>query len=139
MRVLYPDSDVSTLSSADANEGGVVMQLTYGSSTMLLMADVPQAVERHLVEIEGGSTAGGLDSDILKVGHHGSRTSTSHGFVSAVSPGIAVISVGSENRYGHPTQDVLNVLERHGVLILRTDIDGTIKFQSKGGEFVRVK
>ena len=135
LEVLYPDTDVSTLSPNKANEGGVVMKLTYGEATMLLMADVSSKVETYLVGLDGAV----LDTDLLKVGHHGSRTSTSDMFVKSVTPAAAVISVGGDNSYGHPTSDVLNTLQSNSVPVLRTDEEGTIVFISNGGEFVRVK
>lgn len=135
LEVLFPDFDVAALSGDDSNEGGIVMQLVYGSSTMLLMADVPANVEKYLLELD----ASRLDSDILKVGHHGSRTSTLPDFVRAVSPEIAVISVGAKNRYGHPTEEVLETLDAFGAETLRTDKEGTIIFESKGGEFVQIR
>lgn len=135
LKVLSPDFDVSTLSSSKTNEGGIVLQLIYGSSTMLLMADVSEKVENHLVLLDGEA----LNSDILKVGHHGSRTSTSETFLQSVTPAAAIISVGASNKYGHPTQDVLDVLLQNNIRTLRTDKDGTIVFVSKGGEFKRAR
>ena len=73
-----------------------------------------------------------LASDVLKVGHHGSKTSTGASFVSAVSPQYAVISVGKDNRYGHPNQEVLDILNNFGAKILRTDQSGRIVFKSDG-------
>jgi len=134
LHVLYPNYDVSRLSSRDVNNGGVVMQLVYGSSTMLLMADVPKEVERRLMALDGGA----LKSDILKVGHHGSRTATGLSFVNMVSPAAAVISVG-KNSYGHPTNEALGTLAQSGAAILRTDQNGTIIFKSRGGEFIRTQ
>lgn len=135
LEVLYPTGSVANLSASKANEGGVVMRLTYGEATMLLMADVSSKVEAQLVQLEGVA----LDTDLLKVGHHGSRTSTSDAFVKAASPAAAVISVGGDNSYGHPTQDVLETLQRHNVTTLRTDTEGTVVFISNGGEFVRTR
>ncbi|MDZ4226334.1 MAG: MBL fold metallo-hydrolase [Patescibacteria group bacterium] len=135
LEVLYPDTDVSELSSSKANEGGIVMKLTYGEATMLLMADVSSKIETYLVGLDGET----LDTDLLKVGHHGSRTSTSDAFVKAVTPAAAVISVGGDNTYGHPTSDVINTLISNNVPVLRTDQEGTIVFVSNGGEFVRTK
>ncbi|MBC7836348.1 MBL fold metallo-hydrolase [Acetobacteraceae bacterium] len=139
LRILSPDFEVSTLPESKANEGGIVAQLVYASTTMLLMADVSSKVEDHLVEIDGESAGFRIDSDILKVGHHGSRTSTDDELLDAVTPSVAIISVGAKNRYGHPTQDVLDRLSAHNVEVHRTDEEGTIKFISNGKQFTRVK
>lgn len=133
--VLYPSKDVSTLPPSRANDGGIVMKLAHGEASMLLMADVTSSVEAELVGLDGAK----LDIDVLKVGHHGSRTSTSDAFVRAATPAAAVVSVGERNRYGHPTQDVLSTLERNNVQTFRTDEDGTVVFISDGGEFIRVR
>lgn len=135
LEVLYPDHDVSVLTPSKTNDGGVVMKLTYGEATMLFMADVTSKIETQLIRLDGSA----LDVDVLKVGHHGSRTSTSDFFVKNVSPAAAIISVGANNRYGHPTQDVLNTLKNNNVHTFRTDEEGTIVFTSNGGEFVRKK
>jgi len=135
LEVLYPDVDVSTLSPSKANDGGVVMRLTYGEATMLLTGDISSKVETQLIKLDDSV----LDIDLLKVGHHGSRTSTSDAFVKAVTPAAAIISVGGDNRYGHPTQDVLKTLSSNNVKTLRTDEEGTIVFTSNGGEFVRAR
>ena len=100
---------------------------------MLFTADVPYKVEQHLLAIDGER----LHSDILKVGHHGSRTSTSNAFLAAIAPGAAVISVGSNNRYGHPTRDVLERLLGRAIQTYRTDEEGTVVFISDGKEFFR--
>lgn len=76
-----------------------------------------------------------LKSDILKVGHHGSRTSSSDDFVAAVAPLYAVISDGQNNKYGHPHKETLDTLTKHGVHILQTDKLGTIVFTSDGNSF----
>lgn len=128
LTVLYPDRDVTNIGSDKANEGGVVMRLTYGSTSALLMADVGAGVEAHLVALDD------LDSDVLKVGHHGSRFSSSAAFVQEVSPDIAVISVG-KNSYGHPTQQALTVLKNVGADVLRTDEQGTVVCTSDTVQF----
>ncbi len=130
--VLYPDRDVSFLPADKVNEGGIVARLVYGESEVLLMADVGAGVEARLVQLDGEN----LDSDMLKVGHHGSRFSTSKAFVAAVSPEVALISVGAKNTYGHPTPQALGVLQNAGAEILRTDEKGTIRCVSSGAEFV---
>jgi len=131
LRILYPDHDVSRLVSSKTNEGGVVMQLVYGQTEALLMADVGHGVEAHLLQTDGEM----LESDILKVGHHGSKNSTGAAFVRAVSPAVAIISVGANNTYGHPTAEALGVLGRAGADILRTDQGGTVVCSSDGQRF----
>lgn len=133
LRILYPEKDVSYIPSDKANEGGIVAELVYGESEMLFMADVGSGVEARLVQI--GKE---LQSDILKVGHHGSRFSSSAVFVEAVSPEVAVVSVG-KNSYGHPTAQTLATLESVGAEIFRTDEEGTIIFRSDGTIFSRVR
>ncbi|MBP9710968.1 MAG: MBL fold metallo-hydrolase [Candidatus Pacebacteria bacterium] len=133
--VLYPDHDVSTLSPSKANDGGIVMRLTYGKASMLLTGDISSKVEARLIKLDGSE----LDIDLLKVGHHGSRTSTSDAFVKAMTPAAAIISVGKSNRYGHPTEDVLKTLSNNNIKTFRTDQEGTVVFTSNGGEFVRAQ
>jgi beta-lactamase superfamily II metal-dependent hydrolase len=96
------------------------------------MSDAEAAVERQLL-----ASGDNLDVDILKVGHHGSKTSTSQALLAATTPDVAIIEVGGKNRYGHPTQTVLDRLAKVGAGILRTDRDGTITFVSDGTKFER--
>jgi len=120
--ILFPDQDVSLFS---ANDGSVVARLVYGSSSILLTGDSTLKTEKIILKNNNSSD---LKSNILKVGHHGSRTSTSWSFLQAVAPEYAVISNGKNNRYGHPHQEVLDDLEYFGVKTLRTDLLGTISF-----------
>ncbi len=114
-----------------ANNLSVVMRMTYGEVSFLLTGDVEQDVERHLVETRGEA----LRSDVLKVAHHGSRSSTSASFLQAVDPESAVISAGSENRYGHPHADVIarlaKMIGNDSVFI--TSRDGTVEYITDGG------
>ena len=105
------------------NETGIVSLLKYGDFEALLLADVGEEQEK---EIKAGPVA------VLKVGHHGSKYSSSAEFLAKVQPKIAVISVGANNRYGHPTSEVLGRLRDLGVKILRTDIDGEVEIISDG-------
>lgn len=132
--ILSPDFDVSTLPEDKANEGCVVAHLVYGDTSVLFMCDAPMDVEDHLMAF--GSTTQ-IKSNILKVGHHGSRFSTGDAFVAEVNPSVAIISVGAHNTYGHPTQQTLDTLAAHTIETLRTDEEGTIEFTSDGKEFVR--
>ena len=92
-------------------------------------------VEARLLDM--GSTT--LKSDILKVGHHGSKTSSSAAFLAAVHPKEAIISVGAKNKYHHPTVEALDRLASVGAEVFRTDQDGTVEFESDGKTFWRVK
>jgi len=118
--ILFPDRDVSTYS---VNDGSVVARLSYGENSVMLMGDATSETERLILK---ENKKEGLQSDILKVGHHGSRTSTSSEFVKTVSPIYAFISNGKDNKYGHPHRDVLEVLYSFGVKVFRTDILGTV-------------
>lgn len=106
------------------NDRSVVMFLTNGSIRMLWMGDASALVERHLLE----HYTNFFPVDVLKIGHHGSCTSSSSEFLSAAAPTYAVISVGAENRYGHPCGKVLERLGQLPTKILRTDQWGDIHF-----------
>lgn len=125
LAVLFPDRDASLL---ETNTGSIVAKLTYGKICFLLTGDSPIAIEEYLVRLYGDT----LRCDVLKVGHHGSRTSSSPGFVKAVSPAYGIISAGKDNTYGHPHQEVMDTLKSFGVKILRTDELGTITFVTDG-------
>jgi competence protein ComEC len=130
VRILYPDHDVSKVST---NDGSIIAKLVYGGTSVLLQGDAPQNSEKYLIYLDKSE----LDSDILKVGHHGSRTSTNKDYVLAVSPDCAVISLGKDNKYGHPHKETINTLNNVGVPILRTDIQGRISFESDGKSWRR--
>ncbi len=124
--ILFPDRDVSTWSS---NDGSVVAKLSYGKTAVMLTGDATTLTEKIILG-EFSKTA--LASTILKVGHHGSRTSTSASFVQAVAPTYALISDGRDNKYGHPHQDILDTLTSFSAKIFRTDLLGTIIMKSDG-------
>lgn len=123
LQILFPDRDPSGM---ETNTSSIVARLVYGENEFLLTGDSPQAIENHLVSL------GDLESDVLKAGHHGSKTSTGSAFISAVSPEYVVISAGKDNRYGHPNQEVLDTITNFGAQILRTDQSGRIIFKSDG-------
>jgi len=120
--VLYP---VYSTADIESNASSIVVQIVYGETAVLLTGDSPKRIEEYLVQ-QGVS----LKSDVLKVGHHGSRTSTSKIFLEAVSPEYAVISAGKENRYGHPHVEVTDMLFNHDVEIVSTMQKGTVTFVS---------
>ena len=124
--ILFPDRDVSDWTT---NDGSVVARLAYGNTSIMLTGDASVDTERIILE---ENTAARLRSTVLKAGHHGSRTSTSAAFLQAVAPDYAVISTGADNKYGHPHQETLKILNEFGVKILRTDILGAIILKSDG-------
>jgi competence protein ComEC len=126
-RVLSPDADWLA-SQENPNDASVVVQVSFGDTRFLFTGDAESAQERHLVQTLGGELA----SHVLKVGHHGSETSTDPGFLRTVGPRVALISVGVGNMYGHPSRRVLQALDAAGVDVLRTDDVGTIILRSDG-------
>lgn len=116
--MLFPFAHIDA--SSDANDNSVVFRLAFGTFAALFLGDAPMAVEDALVERHGS----GLGAAVLKVGHHGSRTSTGEALLQAARPGIALVSAGRRNRYGHPNPGVLRRLEKHEVRVLRTDESG---------------
>lgn len=131
--ILYPDKDVSGLKNT--NEASIVGQIKYGSTTIMLTGDSPKKIENYLIKIDGDN----LKSDVLKAGHHGSRTSSGENFVKMVSPEYVVISAGKKNRYGHPNIEVLKIFEKLDIKILQTSMLGTVEFISDGLSFIENK
>jgi competence protein ComEC len=127
MAVLYPGAALVDLREENANNHSIVARLTYGAVSVLLTGDIEAEVERQLV---GAIRESPLRSTVLKVAHHGSCTSTTEEFLEAVDPEIAVISVGEENRFGHPCPEVLGRLA--DLPIYRTDEHGTVEAVSDG-------
>ena len=127
IRFLAPDS-AWTASLNDPNDASTVALIEYGETRFLLMGDAEQSEEGWLLE----HSYGDLRADVLKVAHHGSSTSTTDRFLSAVQPTLAIISVGADNIYGHPSADVLASLGRIGARTMRTDELGTIVIASDG-------
>ncbi|MBN2094206.1 MAG: MBL fold metallo-hydrolase [Candidatus Zambryskibacteria bacterium] len=129
LEILFPDRDPTGM---ETNSASVVTKLVYGENEFLLTGDSPSSIENYLVSVESQGVTLGLESDVLKAGHHGSKTSSSESFVAAVSPEYVVISAGKDNRYNHPNQEVLDILNNFGADILRTDEQGRIIFKSDG-------
>lgn len=128
--ILSPLESFDRASPKNIHEAVIVSKLVFASTTALFMGDAEKSLEYRLL-------FSGLDlsADILKVGHHGSKTSTSEDFLRAVTPRLAIISAGKKNRYGHPYQEVLDRLRQSGVKIFRTDEEGDIVIASDGSEF----
>jgi len=111
----------------DLNNASLVIRMDYGGTSFLFTGDAESASEAEML-----ASGRALDCDVLKVGHHGSDTSSSKAFLSSVSPGIAVISCGVGNSYGHPHAEAVKRLQNIDASILRTDLEGTIVLVTDG-------
>ena len=111
----------------DLNDTSIVVRGVYGDNSFLFMGDATSNVEKKILNKN-------IDSDVLKVGHHGSRYSSMISFLNKVSPSYSIISVGDDNSYGHPHSPTISNLERVGSKVYRTDIDGTVVVVSDGKE-----
>jgi competence protein ComEC len=125
MRIISPDESVDPL-AGDANNKSVVARLDFGSNSFLFTGDIESPAEREIL-----ASRENIDADFLKVAHHGSKYSSSAEFLDAVSPTDAIISVSATNSYGHPTQAVLEALQKRHIKIYRTDESGDIRFECK--------
>jgi competence protein ComEC len=133
LTVLSPNS-AEIANAPDANAASVVVMAEYRGTRILLTGDAERDVEARLARQLGRD----LRADVLKVGHHGSSTSTTPALLDAVSPRIALVSVGAGNRYGHPAPGVLATLNARGVQVLRTDDDGSVVVSIDGTADLRV-
>lgn len=125
--ILSPDNDF--VQSGELNDTGIVELIKTPQFKALLTADIGFAVEDGLVQNHLD-----IHTDILKVPHHGSRTSSGGKFLAVVHPRVAVIEVGAHNTYGHPTKEALVRLASSGARIFRTDIDSTIEIRAENGK-----
>ncbi|HET6512870.1 MAG TPA: DNA internalization-related competence protein ComEC/Rec2 [Candidatus Kapabacteria bacterium] len=130
--VLAPDS--VTKRDEISNDRSLALKLVYGSTSLLLLGDMEQAGEQQIVSSFGDQ----LRSNIVKVAHHGSISSSTSELVRAADADFAVISCGRGNRFGHPHRTVVSRWMRTGAEVLRTDIDGAIIFSSDGRKFSRI-
>jgi competence protein ComEC len=128
--ILFPFESLEGEQVKDANNLSVVLKLYFGEISFLFTGDIYESTERKLVE-KGID----IDSDILKVGHHGSKTSTCEEFAREVLPEVAVISAGKDNNYGHPHKETLDTLGKYDITIFRTDLQGDIKIISDGKNY----
>lgn len=129
LTVYSPASDPSTWES---NNASIVTKLSYGDIDFMLTGDASIGTEEWMVDEYGNA----LSSEVLKLGHHGSRTSTADSFLDTVHPTYAVVSAGVDNRYGHPHEEVVAKVHERGIELLSTT-DGAIVFRSDGKEVWR--
>jgi competence protein ComEC len=130
--IFFPERDASKM---ETNKASIIAKLSYGENSFLFVGDTPIEIENYLAKTYGKN----LQADVYKVSHHGSKNSNTELFVGFVSPKYGVISVGANNRYGHPNQEVLDLLKRFQTKIFRTDQDGTIIFHSDGTDLKAIK
>ncbi len=119
-----------TLNSSEweTNTASIVGQLRFGEVEFMLTGDAPSGIEEYLAKKHGKA----MESEVLKLGHHGSKTSTAENFLAVVEPRYAVVSAGKNNRYGHPHQEVIDRLESRGISIRSTAESGNLTFFSDG-------
>lgn len=127
LSILHPFEDWEGKELKDSNMTSLVVRLVLGENSFLFTGDILDFQEREMI-LRGVD----LDSDVLKIGHHGSKTSSSEEFLINVSPSFSIISAGKDNSYGHPHQEVLARLKKYDIDILRTDKNGDIKILSDG-------
>lgn len=128
IKIFFP---VKNMEGAESNEASIVTQFIFGENKFLLTGDLPQVGEIFLKQKYGDQ----LKSNILKLGHHGSDTSTNPEFLQIVNPEVAIVSAGKNNSFGHPHRSVLELVEKFGIKIYRTEQLGTINFYSNGLNF----
>lgn len=128
--VLAPFESWKDREAKTVNNTSIVGRLDYRHFSLLLPGDAETPIEQQLVQNNSS-----LHADVLKLGHHGSKTSTSDAFLTAVAPSLAVISVGADNRFGHPSSEVLERLKKQHVSFLRTDQGADIRIESNGETF----
>ncbi|MPW24627.1 DNA internalization-related competence protein ComEC/Rec2 [Alkalibaculum sp. M08DMB] len=127
---VYPNSNTLYI---DENNSSVITKMSYNDISFLFMGDLENKGEKNLIENKKD-----ISSVFLKIGHHGSKTSTGKEFLSTVNPVYGIISVGKDNRYNHPNQEVLELLDNKGVNYFRTDQVGAIEINTNG-EKVKIK
>lgn len=130
IKILFPVKNMDNTDGTDvvSNDASVVTQFVFGQTKFLLTGDLPQTGEMYLVNRYGSD----LQSDVLKLGHHGSDTSSNGEFLQTVKPEVAIVSAGKNNSFGHPHKSVLDLVEKFGIRLYRTDQEGTIHLYSNG-------
>jgi competence protein ComEC len=129
VEVLHPAA-ARPEASKSANDESVVLRLVYGATAILLTGDIEREAEEALVK-----SGVELRADVMKVPHHGSKTSSTRGFLDVVKPRYAVISVGERSRFGHPHAPVVARYRERGVELLQTGRGGMVTVQTDGTDF----
>lgn len=122
--ILWPNNE-KMMSDNALNNNSIVCKLSYNKFSMIFTGDIEEIAEKHILQ-EFRHNLGIFSSQILKVAHHGSKTSSIKEYIDAVNPKIALIGVGENNKFGHPNEEVLTRLKTRGTRIYRTDQNGEI-------------
>ena len=128
------DTTISKYNSFNSNNKSGIYKIVHGNNSFLFVGDAEYPAEKLLIENYGEF----LDSDILKVGHHGSKSSSSQIFINAVTPELGIISAGLNNSFGHPVKLILDRFKSNRVKLYRTDVEGAIILQSDGESVKKV-
>ncbi len=128
------DTTNSEYNSFDSNNKSGILKIVHGNNSFLFVGDAEKEAEALLVRFYGKF----LDSDVLKIGHHGSRSSSSEIFISAVTPNIGLISAGMNNSFGHPVKTIMDRYRKRNVKLYRTDIEGAVILQSDGVKITKI-
>lgn len=129
LEILFPDKNAR---GWETNMGSIIARLSYGNESFIFSGDSPQSVEQYIVS----KNSGALRANVLKLGHHGSRTSSAKIFLSAINPDYAIISAGKDNKYGHPHKEVTDLLTELKIPSISTIDHGTIIFETDGEDLV---
>jgi len=130
LEILFPDRG---LAAVETNTGSIVMRLVYGETAFMLTGDSPDEIENYVVALDGAK----IKSNVLKAGHHGSKTSSAPAFVGFVDPEYAVFSRGCDNSYGHPAPETIATFLRFQIPMFDTCVEGAITFVSDGRTVTR--
>ncbi|MEK7511617.1 MAG: MBL fold metallo-hydrolase [Patescibacteria group bacterium] len=134
LQFLYPQKNLVNQSFKELNDSSIVNRMVYKNVAYLFTGDASEKVEQELLKM-GKDKKIELRSDVLKVGHHGSSSSSSESFLKAVNPKTAVIQSGVDNEFGHPHYKIIKRLERLGVKIIRNDENGMVEISTDGDQF----
>ena len=130
IEVLFPFENLVGKEFKDSNNTSIVAKLVFRETSFIFTGDINEPVEKDIIERNSELKVG-----VLKVAHHGSKTSTSEEFLDIILPEYAVVSVGKDNKYGHPTKEVLDILSKYDIMVFRTDEVGDIKIISNGKKY----
>lgn len=137
INVIWPDYE-SMIQNNSINNNSLVFKLAYYNFSMLFTGDIEEIAEKSILK-KYTTNKEILKADIIKVAHHGSKTSSSKDFINIVSPKYAVIGVGQNNKFGHPSEGVIKELKKKKVQIYRTDKMGEIQIRVNRNKKIKIK